>query len=309
MIVAFRNRKSKTFIIIDNSITNILEKKFSKELDHIGHISLEKFNKTERRFYLGSYSFLYLNNFPEKSVKFDFLKKKIEGVEFIRLIDLLESELERIPLDHISADWIIQKFTDLSETYLKLTRLINVSVSIIALITLFPIGFVFSILNKMFSNGQMIYIQERVGEGGRSFRLFKFRTMKHEAEKKGPIYTASRDKRITAIGRIMRKLRIDEIPQFINVLKGDMNLIGPRPERSVFVEELTTKLPYYNLRHIVKPGLTGWAQVKYSYAGADMKEQKMKFEYDLFYIKNRNLFLDLLILLKTTKSVFLLKGK
>ncbi|MCK5220056.1 MAG: sugar transferase, partial [Candidatus Aminicenantes bacterium] len=305
----FRNRRSKTFIVIDKSIIDVLNKEFSKELDHLDYISLEKFNKTDKKFHLGSYSFLYLNNFPEKNIKFDFLRKKIEGVEFIRLLDLLEIEFERIPLDHISADWIIQKFTDLRESYLKLTRFINVLVSIIALIIFFPIGFLFSVFNKIFSHGPIFYIQERVGEGGRLFRLFKFRTMRPEAEKNGPIYTASSDKRITAIGRIMRKLRIDEVPQFINVLKGDMNLIGPRPERAIFVEDLTKILPYYNLRHIVKPGLTGWAQVKYSYAGADIKEQKMKFEYDLFYIKNRNLFLDLLILLKTIKSVFLLKGK
>ena len=162
--------------------------------------------------------------------------------------------------------------------------------------------------NRFSSPGPLFYLQERVGQGGRKFRIYKFRSMVVNAEQHGAVWAAVNDPRTTPMGRFLRKSRIDEIPQFINVLKGDMSLIGPRPERPEFVDKLTEEIPYYRARHAIKPGLTGWAQVKYRYS-ASVDDAKIKLQYDLYYIKHQSLYLDVLIMLKTVRVVLLIKGQ
>ena len=185
----------------------------------------------------------------------------------------------------------------------------SIFLSIILLILLFLPGMLVALVHKLFSKGPIFFIQQRAGLHGNTFKLIKFRTMVKNAEEEGAQFADKKDRRITAIGKFMRRLRIDEIPQFFNVLKGDMSMVGPRPERKVFIETLTKEIPYYKLRLLVPPGLTGWAQVNGAYAGNDIEDHKEKLEYDLFYIKNRSIFIDLLILLRTVKTIVLARGK
>lgn len=171
-----------------------------------------------------------------------------------------------------------------------------------------PIALVTAILIKLDSRGPVLYRQERVGKNGRRFDTIKFRSMKLDAEKDGnAIWASSNDERATRVGRIIRKLRIDEIPQFWNILKGEMNFVGPRPERPQFVDQLSREIPYYVHRHLVAPGLTGWAQTKYPY-GASVEDAMQKLQYDLYYIKNQSLTLDLMIVFETVKTVIFGKG-
>jgi sugar transferase (PEP-CTERM system associated) len=172
-----------------------------------------------------------------------------------------------------------------------------------------PIAVLTAILIKIDSRGPVFYRQERMGKSGRIFNVIKFRSMKTDAEADGtPIWAATNDERTTRVGKVIRKLRIDEIPQFINVLKGEMNFVGPRPERPHFVKQLATEIPYFEHRHLVAPGLTGWAQIKYPY-GASVADAIQKLQYDLYYIKNQSLTFDLVIVLDTIKTVLFGKGR
>jgi lipopolysaccharide/colanic/teichoic acid biosynthesis glycosyltransferase len=159
-----------------------------------------------------------------------------------------------------------------------------------------------ALLIKWESPGPVLFLQERVGQGNRSFFIYKFRSMCHDSEKNGAQFAKNNDMRVTRVGAVIRKLRIDELPQFFNVLKGDMSLIGPRPEQRVFVEKFEKEIPFYSYRHIVRPGISGWAQVMHGYA-ADTDETKLKIEHDFFYIKNFSLWLDILIIFKTFRTI------
>ena len=165
-----------------------------------------------------------------------------------------------------------------------------------------------AVIIKLESHGPVIYSQERIGENNKPFKIFKFRSMRTDSEKDGPKWASEHDDRITKFGNIMRKTRIDELPQLYNVIVGQMSFVGPRPERQFFINTLEKEIPYYNLRHIVKPGLTGWAQVKYPY-GASIEDSYRKLQYDLYYIKNYSLILDVLIILDTVKIVLFGKGR
>jgi len=166
-----------------------------------------------------------------------------------------------------------------------------------------------ALLIRLESAGPVFYSQERVGKDGKSFNILKFRSMRTDAELNlKPQWASDNDPRITRVGSIIRKLRIDELPQFINILKGEMNFVGPRPERPFFVQLLIGKIPFYDLRHSVRPGVTGWAQVSYPY-GATIEDAKNKLEYDLFYAKNVSIAFDLAILFETVKTVVLGKGR
>ena len=160
---------------------------------------------------------------------------------------------------------------------------------------------------KLESKGPVFYRQERVGFNGRLFNVVKFRSMRTDAEKDGPRFAAAKDDRVTRIGAFIRKVRIDELPQLFSVLNGDMSLVGPRPERPFFVDQLTREIPYYAVRQSVKPGVTGWAQVRYHY-GASLEDSAEKLQYDLYYVKNHSLFLDLVILFETIGVVLMAKG-
>jgi lipopolysaccharide/colanic/teichoic acid biosynthesis glycosyltransferase len=160
---------------------------------------------------------------------------------------------------------------------------------------------------KTTSPGPLFYTHERIGKHGKRFLIWKFRTMKQDAETSGAQFATKNDPRITAVGKILRGLRIDELPQIWNVLRGDMSFVGPRPERPEFVEQLTQRMPYYALRHLTRPGLTGWAQVKYRYASS-IDDSLIKLQYDLYYVKHRSLVLDGAILLKTINTVLRSQG-
>ena len=168
--------------------------------------------------------------------------------------------------------------------------------------------FLTAILIKLESPGAVIYRQERVGRAGRPFTVLKFRSMRNDAEKDGIARWASvGDPRVTRIGRLIRRTRIDELPQLLNVLRGEMSFVGPRPERPNFVGQLKEQIPFYDLRHSVKPGVTGWAQVRYSY-GASVEEARTKLQFDLYYVKNHSLFLDVLILFETVRVIMFREG-
>ena len=162
--------------------------------------------------------------------------------------------------------------------------------------------------NLIGNKGKLFYTQERVGKNGKIFKILKFRTMKTNAETNGAVFAAINDSRVTAFGKFLRKTRIDEFPQFINILKGDMGVIGPRPERPVFVKEIAEVMPFYETRHVIKPGLTGWAQVNYSY-GETINDSLIKLQYDLYYIKHRSIFLDINIIFKTISTVLFYRGQ
>ena len=181
--------------------------------------------------------------------------------------------------------------------------------SLIALVLSLPLAIFAAIAIKLDSPGPIFYTQERVGKNGRTFKIIKFRSMRQDAEKGGVAqWAAERDPRITRIGNFLRKTRIDEIPQFINILRGDMSFVGPRAERPVFVEQLTEQIPFYSQRHLVEPGLTGWAQVNYGY-GASVEDSMQKLQYDLYYIKNVSLLFDIWIMFKTIKVVLFGYGR
>jgi sugar transferase (PEP-CTERM system associated) len=180
-------------------------------------------------------------------------------------------------------------------------------VALIGAILSLPIAFLTAILIKLESRGPILYKQERVGRNGKVFTVLKFRSMRVDAEKNGPVWASTEDDRVTRIGRVIRKIRVDEIPQFWNILKGEMNFVGPRPERPHFVRQLAEEIPYYEQRHLIAPGLTGWAQIKYPY-GSSIEDARQKLQYDLYYIKNQSLILDATILFETIKTILFGRG-
>lgn len=210
----------------------------------------------------------------------------------------------KVHVDMLRPSWLIYAGRR-RDTPLKffLREMVHRLLGLGGLVLSLPVGLLAAIAIKLESRGPVFYKQERVGKTGALFSVIKFRSMKVDAEKDGtPIWARSNDDRVTRVGKVIRKLRIDEIPQFWNILKGDMNFVGPRPERPHFVEQLAREIPYYEHRHLVAPGLTGWAQIKYPY-GASVSDAVQKLQYDLYYIKNQSLTLDLVIVFETIKIV------
>jgi len=236
------------------------------------------------------------------------LECKMRGIAVEEGIEFYEHLTGRLQVESLRPSFLI--FSDgfkKSKLTMWTKRITEFSLSLIGLFLLSPITLVISILIKIDSRGPVFYKQERVGEGGKIFKLLKFRSMVENAETNGPVWAEQDDKRITRVGRWMRKWRIDEIPQMFNVLKGDMSFVGPRPERSFFVEKLRKEIPFYDQRFSVKPGVTGWAQIKYRY-GASKEDALEKLEYDLYYIKNLSPLYDFLIIFETIKVVLSGKG-
>ena len=191
---------------------------------------------------------------------------------------------------------------------MALKRVVDITAASIGLLLSLPIWLLAAVLVKTTSRGPVFFTQERVGQDGETFHVIKFRTMTADAEREsGPVWATENDHRVTAVGKFLRLARIDEIPQFLNILSGHMSFVGPRPERPVFVEQLTREIPFYPLRHTVKPGLTGWAQTQHSY-GASVDDAREKLRYDLYYIKNVSLLFDLTIILKTVAVILRAKG-
>jgi sugar transferase (PEP-CTERM system associated) len=236
------------------------------------------------------------------------LECKMRGIAVEEGIQFYERLTGRLQVESLRPSSLI--FSDgfkKSKLTIWMKRVSGFSLSLIGLILLSPLILIISILIKIDSRGPVFYKQERVGERGKIFRLLKFRSMVEGAEANGPVWAGKNDDRITRIGRWIRKWRIDEIPQMVNVLKGDMSFVGPRPERPFFVEKLRKEIPFYDQRFSVKPGVTGWAQIKYPY-GASNKDALEKLKYDLYYIKNVSLLYDLLIIFETIKVVLFGKG-
>lgn len=239
----------------------------------------------------------------------ELLDCKVSGTKVYDLNTHFEKTLGQIRIDYLNASWLI--FGDgfnqgAWRTAVK--RVFDIVSAGILFLVSAPVMLVTAVIIKLESPGPVLYRQERVGQNGRSFSIAKFRSMRTDAEKDGkPVWAAANDNRVTRVGAIIRRLRIDELPQLINVLKGDMSLVGPRPERPFFVEQLTAEIPFYALRHSVKPGVTGWAQVRYPY-GATVEDSQEKLQYDLYYVKNHTLFLDLVVLLETVGVVLTGKG-
>lgn len=239
----------------------------------------------------------------------EMLDLRVSGCQIVEWPGFFEKLSGRIPIDSLSPSFFIfnQGFRK-SKILLFTRRILSLMVAIILQVILLPVFLIVAIAIKLDSPGPVLYSQDRVGQNGKVFRIFKFRSMVQDAEKEnGATWAVKNDHRITRVGRFIRRTRIDELPQLFNVLRGDLNIFGPRPERPEYVEKLEKLIPYYSLRHTVKPGLTGWAQVMYSYSGT-IEESKEKCQYDLFYIKNMSIKLDLMILFHTVKIVLLERG-
>ncbi|MDH5512539.1 MAG: TIGR03013 family PEP-CTERM/XrtA system glycosyltransferase, partial [Gammaproteobacteria bacterium] len=237
------------------------------------------------------------------------LECKLAGIEVLDLSSFFERETGKIQIESLNPSWMIfsdgfqrGSIKDISK------QTFDVATSIVLLLITLPVMLVTALLIWLESGSPVYYRQNRVGEYGRVFQVLKFRSMRQDAEPDGvPRWAKERDERVTRVGKVIRKLRIDELLQVFNILKGDMSFVGPRPERPYFVEELTRKIPYYPSRHTVKPGITGWAQIRYSY-GATVEDAMQKLQYDLYYVKNHTLFLDLIILFQTAQVILFGRG-
>jgi sugar transferase (PEP-CTERM system associated) len=237
------------------------------------------------------------------------LSLKNRGVQVQDGNDVYESITGKVPIESIRLGWLL--FSPgyyASRLFLIYKRVASIGVSIVGLLLSLPLLPFIVLVIKISSPGQILYRQSRMGRDGVIFRCYKFRTMRSDAEADtGPTWAKDDDPRITRVGKFLRKTRMDEIPQLLNVLNGDMSLVGPRPERPEFVAELSKEIPYYHLRHSIRPGITGWAQILYKY-GNSVEDAKEKLRYDLYYIKNMSVGLDLLIILNTIKIILLGRG-
>jgi exopolysaccharide biosynthesis polyprenyl glycosylphosphotransferase len=232
-----------------------------------------------------------------------------DGVAFDHLASVYEEYTGKIAVENLRPSWFI--FSDgfrKSAALVMVKRLVDVIAGGIGVVLSLPVMLLVALLIKLTSRGAVLYHQARVGQHGRIFTVHKFRSMVSDAEATtGAVWAQENDSRVTPIGGFLRRSRLDELPQLWNVLRGDMSLVGPRPERPEFVRNLTEKIPFYGQRHVVRPGLTGWAQIRYTY-GASVEDAMEKLQYDLFYIKNLSLALDLFILVSTVKTVLQRRG-
>lgn len=222
-----------------------------------------------------------------------------------------ENITQRIPVQYVARDFYRYfpfSRSNQNQLYLLIVRVLEIAISLVGLSVGFALLPIIFLGNLLGNRGRLFYTQERIGKNGVAFKILKLRTMVKNAESNGAVFTTSNDSRITTFGKFLRKARIDEFPQFLNILKGDMAVIGPRPERPVFVKEIAEVMPFYETRHVIKPGLTGWAQVNYSY-GETIEDSLIKLQYDLYYIKHRSIFLDINIVLKTFSTVLFYRGQ
>jgi len=238
----------------------------------------------------------------------ELLDLRLSGVVIEDASFLMERLLGRLPLDGLNPSALIFTHGFNVKASQQITRrLVSIMVSFIGLAICLPFIPFIILAVRLSSPGPIFFRQTRVGLRGRPFSVIKFRTMRQDAEANGAVWATKNDSRVTSLGRFMRKTRLDEIPQLWNVLRGEMGFVGPRPERPEFVNWLTSEIPFYELRHIIRPGITGWAQVRYQY-GASLEETKRKLEYDLYYVKHLSIGLDLLIMFETIKTIVLRRG-
>ena len=230
------------------------------------------------------------------------------GVPVESETDFWERKLKRVDIAHLDAAWVAAAdAVRVNRVQAVINRVGDIGISLALLVFTLPLMLLVALLVRLDSPGPVLYRQERVGLGGHSFTLLKFRSMRADAEARGPAWAKQRDPRVTRIGSFMRRTRIDELPQLLNILHGEMSFIGPRPERPHFVEKLAEAIPYYRERARVKPGLTGWAQVNFPY-GASIEDARGKLSYDLYYVKHRSMLLDLSILFATVRVILFQEG-
>lgn len=222
-----------------------------------------------------------------------------------------ETLTQRIPVQYVARDFYRYfpfSRSNQNQLYLLFIRTIDLWIGLLGLALAFLLTPLILVGNFIGNRGSLLYTQERVGKNGIVFKIVKFRTMIKNAEANGAVFTTLNDSRVTPFGKFMRKARLDEFPQFYNIIKGEMSVIGPRPERPVFVNEIAERMPFYETRHIIKPGLTGWAQVNYAY-GETLDDSLIKLQYDLYYIKHRSIFLDINICVKTLSTILFYRGQ
>jgi exopolysaccharide biosynthesis polyprenyl glycosylphosphotransferase len=235
----------------------------------------------------------------------DCMKHKVKVNDYKKII---EEVTGKVPIEYLSANWFIEELSSLEKRYTWYTkRAFDIVVGVVGGLLSVPLLFIAALVIKLDSRGAVFYSQTRIGRGSKPFKVWKLRTMVADADKNNVFWTHDNDDRITRVGGLLRKMHIDELPQFLNILKGDMSLIGPRPEAAALVELYLKEIPFYQERHMVTPGVTGWAQINYPY-GNSVEDTREKLKYDFYYIKNRSLLLDLLIFLRTIKTVLTGKG-
>tara|TARA_Y100000589_G_C27192689_1_gene645449 strand:- start:984 stop:1859 length:876 start_codon:yes stop_codon:yes gene_type:complete len=285
-------------------------KKVSNWFRKIDHINIKITSSYELKKNIKADGYIFENiEYFGKDLQDFLLKESINGKQIFNLVELSEAFLSRIPSDIIfGKDLIKINFASQVSTFqFRLKRIGDILFSFILIFSLFPILIAAALLIYLEDRGPIFYSQRRSGLMNESFYIIKLRTMYINAEENGPQWSTNKDKRITKIGKLLRKYRLDELPQLLNVLKGEMSLIGPRPERPEIDKNLSKEINNYDLKYLAKPGLSGWAQVNYPY-GASVEDAKMKLSYDLYYIKHFSIFLDLLIFFKTIKLVFNAEG-
>ncbi|WP_276968345.1 exopolysaccharide biosynthesis polyprenyl glycosylphosphotransferase, partial [Metallibacterium scheffleri] len=233
---------------------------------------------------------------------------KSAGIRIFSDVEFRERQFRRVDLDRLCPEWLVFAEGAFASRLGQATkRGFDLAVSAGMLLVTLPLMLLIALIIKLDSPGPVFYRQERVGLHGKTFMLLKFRSMRTDAEAAGPVWARTADPRVTRVGRFIRRTRIDELPQLLNVLRGEMSFVGPRPERPHFIAELARAIPRYHDRAFVKPGITGWAQVNFPY-GASIEDARMKLAYDLYYISHRNLFLDFLILFSTVRVILLQEG-
>ncbi|MCF8026227.1 MAG: TIGR03013 family PEP-CTERM/XrtA system glycosyltransferase, partial [Desulfobacteraceae bacterium] len=238
----------------------------------------------------------------------ELIQYKFMGIEILDAVGFYEELTGKLMVEKMNPSWML--FSDgfyVGRMTRLIKRIIDISVASCMFLLALPVILLSALIIKLESPGTVFYRQQRVGENGRAFHIVKFRSMYADAEKDGPQWASAKDDRITRFGGLMRKTRIDELPQLLNVIRGDMSFVGPRPERPVFVAELAETIPFYTIRHMIKPGITGWAQIYYPY-GASEEDALHKLEYDLYYIKNLSIGMDLATIFQTVKVVLFQKG-
>ncbi len=231
------------------------------------------------------------------------------GVTVLNEMTFLEGYLRETPVEAANTDWLLTQYGETVKREFELAkRGIECICSVVMIVVCLPLFLIVAIAVKLTSSGPIFYTQQRIGKLGRTFTIYKFRSMRQDAEANGVQWSTMNDPRVTPIGRILRHTHLDELPQLVNILQGDMSFVGPRPERPEFVQEIELQIPFYSLRHLIRPGVTGWAQISFPY-GASIEDARRKLAFDLYYVKHRYWFFDLKILLKTFTMLFRGEGR
>lgn len=320
-------KKKNVLIFGSNHIENNIQEDIIRSLDYnyVGYISNNKSRATE--YLIGSYEqmeeIIYQKKIDilviVKDIKSPGFKKymkrifdlKINGLKIMNYEEFNEDIQKKIDINKINEEWLLQSngFDILNnEVQRNIKRGMDLMLALILMVILSPLALIVSIIIKLESKGPVIFKQMRIGENMRPFKVYKFRSMRLHDPEKYSKYTLNNDSRVTKFGKFIRKTRIDELPQLWNILKGTMSFVGPRPEWDILAKDYARQINYYNLRHLIKPGITGWAQVMFPY-GESLDDAKKKLEYDLYYLKHQDFILDVLVVAKTAKAVFFGKGK